>query len=129
MALVPETNPATILVVEDDDSVRKVVGRIVSNGGFHLLSAGSGEEALNIEKEFRGTIELLISDVMMPDMSGPEVAQKMKLLRPGMRVMLMSGYPDGALSVLNFGWHFIRKPFMAADLTTRIKDVLECGTA
>jgi len=65
---------------------------------------------------------------MMPDMSGPEVAQKITTLRPDIKVMLMSGYPGGTLLVLNHGWHFIQKPFLPADLVNRINDVLASKT-
>ncbi|MGI8989546.1 MAG: response regulator [Bryobacteraceae bacterium] len=119
-----EGKPVSILVIEADKIVREVVSRIIVNEGFHVLSASSAAEALNIEDGFGGTIQLLISDVMMTDMSGPEVATKMKILRPNMKVMLISGYPDGALLLLNYGWHFIQKPFLPADLAARIKEVL-----
>jgi FixJ family two-component response regulator len=64
------------------------------------------------------------SDVMMPSMSGPELALRLKKSRPDMRVMLMSGYPNGALLVLNYGWHFIEKPFVAAQLIAKINEIL-----
>ena len=61
---------------------------------------------------------------MLPDMSGPDLALKVKALRPEMRVMLMSGYPNGEMLVLNNGWYFIEKPFVAVQLVAKIKDVL-----
>jgi len=69
-------------------------------------------------------IDLLLSDVMMPGISGPALALKLKESRPEMRVMLMSGYPDGALLVLNYGWYFIQKPFVAVQLVAKINEVL-----
>ena len=61
---------------------------------------------------------------MMPDMAGPDVAHRIKKHRPEMRVMLMSGYPDGEMLFLNYGWHFIEKPFLAAKLVERVNDIL-----
>jgi DNA-binding NtrC family response regulator len=67
---------------------------------------------------------MLLSGVMIPDMSGPDLALKLKELRPEMRVILMSGYPDGAMLVLNYGWHFIQKPFVAVQLVAKINEIL-----
>jgi DNA-binding NtrC family response regulator len=77
-----------------------------------------------VEASFPRTIHLLLSDVMMPDMGGPDLAAKLKLRRPEMRVMLMSGYADGAMLVLNHGWHFIRKPFLPAALLGKVTEIL-----
>jgi DNA-binding NtrC family response regulator len=66
----------------------------------------------------------LLSDVMMPDMSGPVIARILKKHRPEMRVMLMSGYPDGDMLFLNHGWHFIEKPFLPSQLVARVNELL-----
>ena len=79
---------------------------------------------MQVESSNQGTIHLLLSDVMMPDMSGPAVAQLLKKRRPDMRVMLMSGYVDGEMLLLNHGWHFIEKPFLPAALVKRVNEVL-----
>ena len=113
----------TILVVEDTALVLKTVCMILERAEFTVLAAGSAEEAMRIAG-FAKTIDLLLSDVMMPDMSGPDLALQLKELRPQMRVMLMSGYPDGAMLVLNYGWHFIEKPFVPAQLVAKINEVL-----
>ena len=112
-----------ILVVEDTVLVLKTVCMILERAEFTVLAAGSAEEAMRIAG-FAKTIDLLLSDVMMPDMSGPALALQLKELRPQMRVMLMSGYPDGAMLVLNYGWHFIEKPFVPAQLVAKINEVL-----
>jgi two-component system, cell cycle sensor histidine kinase and response regulator CckA len=114
----------TILVVEDNSFVMKPVLTILERAGFKVLSAAGPEEAIRVEADFAGKIHLLLSDVMMPGMSGPDLATKLKKQRPDMHIILMSGYPDGGLLVLNYGWHFIRKPFVAAGLLGRIEDVL-----
>ena len=101
MGLATEGSLETILIVEDDTVIRRVVHNILEQAGFGLLVAANGIEALKIESGFEATIGLLLSDIMMPDISGPDLAKKLKELRPQMRVMLMSGYPDGATLVLN----------------------------
>ena len=114
----------TILVVEDDPAILKMVKLIFEEAGFGVLSAGSGNQARLIEAGFPQPIHLLLSDVMMQDVSGPELANALKQNRPEMRVMLMSGFADGAMLVLNHGWHFIAKPFLASALLARVNDVL-----
>ena len=121
----PEKNSLeTVLVVEDDPIVLRMVHSILEGAGFCVLAAANSTEAIRIESGFGGTIHLLLSDVMMPDMSGPVIAKLLKQYRPDMRVMLMSGYPDGDMLFLNHGWHFFEKPFLAAKLVERVTEVL-----
>ena len=114
----------TILVVEDDAAIRRLVQIILEEGGYEVLLANSSQRAIRVAADFSRTIHLLLSDVMMPDMCGPELADMLKLRRPEMRVMLMSGYADGAMLVLNHGWHFIQKPFLPVALLGRVTDAL-----
>ena len=114
----------TILVVEDHPIVLEAVCEILERAGFCVLPACNGAEAIRTEGLTEGTIHLLLSDVMMPDMSGPVIAQLLKQHRPEMRVMLMSGYPDGNMLLLNHGWHFIEKPFRASKLVARVNEIL-----
>src|ERR1044071_8084226 len=93
----------TILVVEDHKEVLAVVRKILERAGFRVLVAGNGAEAMQVESATKEKIHLLLSDVMMPDMTGPSVARALRKLRPDMRMMLMSGYPDGELLLLNYG--------------------------
>ena len=121
--------PQTILVVEDHLLLLKLVKDILEDAHFTVLHANSAKQALQIEAEFEGTIDLLLSDVMMPGMSGPDLAKKLKAQRPEMRIILMSGYPDGGLLVLNYGWHFMQKGFVPRALVGRVKDVLQSKTS
>jgi two-component system, cell cycle sensor histidine kinase and response regulator CckA len=116
--------PETILVVEDDPAILKLVQLILDEGGFEVLVADSAQKAQGVEAGFSRTIHLLLSDIMMPDMSGPDLAELLKQRRPEMRVMLMSGYAGGAMLVLNHGWHFIQKPFLPTALLGRVTDIL-----
>jgi len=115
----------TILIVEDDQAVLNLVTLILEGAGFTVLPANTASEATRLVAGFPGLIHLLLSDVEMPDISGPKLAVKLKLIRPELRVILMSGQADGALLVLNYGWHFIAKPFLPNTLVTVVKDVLE----
>jgi len=114
----------TILVVEDSPIVLATVRSILKHAGFIVLEATSAEQAIQIESHFAGTIHLLLSDVMMPGMSGPDLANSLVERRNDMRVMLMSGYAGGDLLVLNYGWHFIQKPFVRSGLLERVNEVL-----
>src|SRR5579872_5377298 len=118
----------TILLVEDHSALLKLIKQILENANFTVLAATCGTQAARIEAEFPGTIDLLLSDVRMKGMSGPNLAKKLKERRPQMRVMLMSGYPGGALLVLNYGWHYIEKPFVPSVLVSKVKDVLRGET-
>ena len=123
----PETPTAkleTILVVDDNDTVLKVVVEILTRANFQVLSAGNGAAAIDLAKQTVGKIDLVLSDVDMPMMSGPDLGLVLKAARPGVHVMLMSGGDNGNLLVLNYGWAFIQKPFVARKLVQMITDVL-----
>ena len=118
----------TILLVEDHSVLLKLIRQILEQANFAVIPASSAKQALQLEAEFPGTIDLLLSDVRMRGTSGPDLAKRLQELRPQMRVMLMSGYPGGALLILNYGWHYIQKPFVASVLVSKIKDVLRGET-
>ena len=125
--MTPSSNgpgPETILVVEGAADIRKLVQKILERAGFEVLTAADGSEALHIAEDYPRKIHLLLSDVIMPEISGPELAKQLKALRPEMKVILMSGYTQGMV-VLNYGWYFIQKPFIPVALVGRIKDVLK----
>jgi two-component system cell cycle sensor histidine kinase/response regulator CckA len=114
----------TILVVDDNESVLRVVVKILEDANFLVLSANSGDAAIKLAKQTNQQIHLLLSDVDMPDMSGPDLGETLKLARPEMHVMLMSGQHQGSLLVLNYGWAFIRKPFVPVRLVEMVTNVL-----
>ena len=123
MALPFGATRETILLVEDHPALMKLVKQILEDANFTVIAATSTTQAARLEAEFPGTIDLLISDVRMRGMAGPKLAKKLKERRPQMRVVLMSGYPGGALLVLNYGWHYIEKPFVPSALVSKIKDI------
>jgi DNA-binding NtrC family response regulator len=97
---------------------------ILAARNFRVLSAASGPAALKLAEETTETIDLLLSDVDMPEMSGPDLGQALKKSRPDMHVMLMSGAANGSLLVLNYGWAYIQKPFVPPKLVQMVTDVL-----
>src|SRR5712691_10792816 len=115
--------PQTVLLVEDNADIRRLVQDTLEEGGFEVLVAADAAGAIQIEGQFPRAIHLLLSDVMMPGISGSELANRLKQLRPEMRVMLMSGYSKDWV-ILNYGWNFIQKPFLPKVLMGRVNDVL-----
>jgi CheY-like chemotaxis protein len=123
MALPLKTRSATILVLEDTVVVLNTVQTILQRANFTVPPASNADEAMRLAGS-AAIIDLLLSDVMMPDMSGPDLALKLKELRPEMRVLLMSGYPGGGMLFLNYGWYFIEKPFVPVQLVVKVNEVL-----
>ena len=115
----------TILVVDDNEIVLTTVAKILAAAGFRVLSAGDGVAALTLAAGTEQHIDLLLSDVDMPRMSGPDLGEALKKERPDMHVMLMSGGSNGNLLVLNYGWAYIQKPFLTVKLIQMITDVLD----
>ena len=118
----------TVLVVEDDPSVRELAVRVLESCGYRVLAAGDGLEALQIGERHDGPIHLLLSDVVLPYMSGSELARQLLHTRPETRMLYMSGYPDGAIAqqgVLAPGIFFLPKPFTIEDLTRTVREVLD----
>ncbi len=115
----------TILVVDDVRLVLNMVAAVLESVGFHVLRADSGAQALKLATDHTGDIDLLLSDVRMPEMSGPSLGDALRKIWPGIRVMLMSGYAGGDLLVLNYGWAFIEKPFVPKKLVDMVNEVLQ----
>ena len=115
----------TILVVDDDPAVLGTVVAILRRAGFDVLMAGSRPAAVVLTQKRAGKIDLLLSDVEMPEMSGPALGEVLKTFWPDIHVMLMSGGKgEGNLLVLNYGWAFIEKPFLITKLVQMVSDVL-----
>jgi len=111
----------TVLLVEDHAALLKLVKQILEDADFAVIPAKNAKEAVRLEAEFPGTIDLLLSDVRMRGMSGPELAELLSERRPEMRIVLMSGYPGGVSVTQHEGWHYIQKPFAPAALVDKIR--------
>lgn len=118
----------TILVLEDESSLRALVERILRGAGYDILAPRTSEEALEILRAEPAKVHLLLTDVILPRINGPEVARRMLQIQPKLEVIYMSGYTDDAIfhhGVLQDPAHFIAKPFTAADLTQKVREVLD----
>jgi two-component system, cell cycle sensor histidine kinase and response regulator CckA len=119
----------TVLLVEDEEMVRKLASQLLKESGYSVLEASGGDEAMDICKTYQEPIDLLITDVVMPKMSGRDVAAQLKTLHPETRVLFMSGYTDDAIvhhGIVDSDIAFIQKPFSATSLTQKIREVLDC---
>jgi PAS domain S-box-containing protein len=118
----------TILVVEDEDAVRKATVRMLREARYDVLSAANGGEALLLCESHSGEIHLLVTDVVMPNMSGSQLVDRLHVLRPNLRVLFMSGYTDGSIAhhgILKPNTWYIGKPFGATELTRKVREVLD----
>jgi two-component system cell cycle sensor histidine kinase/response regulator CckA len=117
----------TLLLVEDEASVRELLRELLESAGYSVLEASRPAEALELARSREGPIHLLITDVVMPDMTGPELAQRVVQVRPGLRMLFLSGYTEGVIAdkgLLADGAHFLQKPFTTDALEVKVRDVL-----
>jgi PAS domain S-box-containing protein len=124
----PRRGTETILLVEDEADVRRLTGEMLSRQGYSVLQAASGGEALRLWREHRASIDLVLTDVIMPEMSGRELADQLKSARADIRVMYMSGYTDDVIArhgVLDAGSAFVQKPFTPEALARKVRAVLD----
>jgi PAS domain S-box-containing protein len=129
----PVRTPATetILLVEDEDALRQVAARILTRAGYHILAATGGAQAIHIAQTHPDTIDLMLTDVIMPKMMGNEVAQHVRAIRPELSVLYMSGYAEPVLTengTLQAGVTIVEKPFTSAELLDRVHAILHPPT-
>jgi DNA-binding NtrC family response regulator len=120
----------TILLVEDERGVRSLLSSMLEAEGYTVVEASSGEDAMAISSSYEETIHAMVSDVIMPGLTGPELQKRLAPARPGMKVLFMSGYTDDAVvrhGILREGIAYLQKPFTPASLATKVRRVL--GTA
>ncbi len=118
----------TVFIVEDNDSLRNLTRKILERYEYSVLEAENGADALRVSEEYEGQIDLMLTDVVMPKISGKETAKLLQPLYPQMKVIYMSGYTDNAIvncGVLKPGLNFIEKPFSPEDLACKVREVLD----
>jgi CheY-like chemotaxis protein len=116
-----------VLVVEDDDAVRALAVRALEGAGYHVVASSGGRAALEAARAVR-SLDLLLTDVVMPEMNGRELAEEVRRIAPGARVLYMSGYTHNAIvhhGVLDAGIEFLPKPFTPSTLVARVREVLD----
>jgi DNA-binding NtrC family response regulator len=118
----------TILVVDDEPEIRKLVGAMVGQYGMNVLTADSGEHALTLYKNNKGPIDLLITDVVAPGMSGPMLADKLSAIQPDLKVLYISGYDNTHVVqkyVVEKGHALLGKPFTMQELQNKVSELLQ----
>jgi CheY-like chemotaxis protein len=124
----PEKGSETILLVEDEDAVRELTRQILRLNGYSVLQAARGHEALEVSREYDGCIDLLLTDVIMPQMNGRELADLLRKQRPELRVVYMSGYAEDAIvhqGALEPGVVLVEKPFNPEVLVRTVRQALD----
>jgi len=117
----------TILLVEDSDVVRNVIAKMLENGGLTVFQASGGEEAMALARRGDTVIDLLLTDIVMPEMSGVELADRMEKERPGMLILFMTGYAEEVVvneGILGKHRECIGKPFTQEQITKRVRKIL-----
>jgi PAS domain S-box-containing protein len=118
----------TVLLVEDEEQVRAVARRILERNGYEVLAPAGAEEALRLAGEYPNPIQLLVTDVVMPRISGAELSARLRQLRPQLKVLYVSGYTDGGIGahgMLEDGASFLQKPFTTDSLARKVRSVLD----
>jgi CheY-like chemotaxis protein len=124
------SEPAVVLIVDDEPGVRRLVSAILQRTGYAVLEAADGPEAEHVAAAYDGDIHVLLTDIVMPGIRGPELAARLRTLRPTIRVVYMSGFRDAsALHDVERGEAlFVQKPFLRATLLKAVRRVVPAGT-
>ncbi len=123
----PPGGTETVLLVEDEDSVRALTRHVLAGLGYSVLEAADGDEALRVAGKHKDAIHLLITDVVMPGLGGRQLAERILALHPAANVLYVSGYTDDAImrhGVLEEQVHFLQKPFSPQALSFKVREVL-----
>ncbi|HEX3533091.1 MAG TPA: response regulator [Gemmatimonadaceae bacterium] len=123
------TDPITILLVDDEQSVRAIVVKILRRAKYNVIEAENGEVALQLARAHPGKIDIVLTDMYMPGLRGPEVVEAIVPMRPGLRALFMSGYADqDSRTAVPPGANFLNKPFSGQELTAAVEAVLKGPT-
>jgi CheY-like chemotaxis protein len=117
--------PITVLLVEDDEQVRQLIRSLLTSDGFRVLEAATGAEGLELGQRHAGEINVLLSDMLLPELSGFDVAQQLRERHPNLKIILMTGYVEGDIvqrSISELGAAFLDKPFHPNALLERVRE-------
>ena len=118
----------TVLIVEDEKTVLKLSKAMLEALGYVVLAAGNKDDALDLANHYPGGIDLLLTDIVMPDMNGRELSERIRTIRPRMKCLFMSGYTADVIArqgILEAGVHFISKPFSLRDLAAKVRETMD----
>ncbi|KAB2917848.1 MAG: response regulator [Hyphomicrobiaceae bacterium] len=121
------TGTGRVLLVEDEDAVRNFAARALSRQGYEVLEAGTGVEALEVMEREKGRVDIVVSDVVMPEMDGPSLLKELRKTNPGLKIIFVSGYPDDAFKKTlddDEDYAFLPKPFTLPQLAAKVKEQL-----
>jgi two-component system, cell cycle sensor histidine kinase and response regulator CckA len=127
----PGRSAPTVLLVEDDDQVRAFVRTLLSNDGYKVIEGRTGEEGLRVAKDAE-RIDLLLADMLLPELSGSDLAEKLLDQRPGLKILFMTGYVEGEIvqrCINELGASFLDKPFLPSALLQRVRDAIGAARA
>jgi two-component system, cell cycle sensor histidine kinase and response regulator CckA len=119
--------PLTVLLVEDEDAVRRIVHNHMERAGYNLLEASNAEEARDLAEVYDGAIHVLVTDIVLPGMSGRDLADQLRRVRPELKVLMVSGFPRNARidTGIATGYRFLAKPFTASRLLESVRSLVE----
>jgi CheY-like chemotaxis protein len=117
----------TVLIVEDNDDLRELLQRTLAGAGFSVHSAADGAEALRLSQQHQGTIEILVSDIIMPKLGGVELSQRIRAARPETKFLFITGFSDQFPELREYGANILEKPFLPSELLRQVEDLLNQG--
>jgi DNA-binding NtrC family response regulator len=127
-----EGGTEVVLLVEDENEVRSFTREVLELGGYQVIEASNGRDALALGRKHRGPLHLLLTDAVMPEMNGRELSQHLTRIHPEAAVLYMSGYTDRAIvhqNVVDSEIHFLQKPFTPEGLIRKVREVLDSAKA
>ena len=123
----PRQRSVTVLIVEDNDNLRNLLQRTLEGIGFSVLPAADGEEALRRSTQHEGTIEIVVSDIVMPGLDGLELSKRIRAARPETTFLFITGFGDQFPELREYGANILEKPFLPSELVRKVDDILDQG--
>jgi CheY-like chemotaxis protein len=132
LQLAPRQRSVTVLIVEDDDNLRNILQRVLEGNGFSVFPAADGAEALRLCQQTDGTIDLVVSDIVMPRLNGLELSERIRAARPETKFLFITGFGDHfpeLHELIKYGTNILEKPFLPSELLRKVEDTLNQGKA